>query len=120
MRPRLPLLGVRVHLSGSIPEEASQEQANAILSFVQKLAQAVFREGATLIHGSHPSLHRPLEAAARSFVAAGGERDALTLVRAQKFAVTSEQLAEIEAHREYCAVQIVPAIFGKPDETLVL
>lgn len=78
-----------------------------------------FEEGATLIHGSHPSFQEPLAAAAKRFASSEGERDALTLVRAQKFAMTREQLAEIDAQREYAAVQIVPAIFGKQNESLV-
>jgi patatin-like phospholipase/acyl hydrolase len=119
MPTRLPLLGVRIHLSGSIPEEASNGEASAIRSFVTKLAQAVFRGGATLIHGSHPTFEEPLAAAAKPFVSSGGERDALTLVRAQKFAVTKEQLAEMEVQREYAAVQVVPSTYGKPNESLV-
>jgi hypothetical protein len=117
--PRLPLLGVRVHLSGAIPDNASTNDANAISSFVTKLAEGVFLEGATLIHGSHPTFQEPLSTAAKSFVESGGERDALTLVRAQKFAVTAEQLAEIDAQRAYATVQVVPAIYGKPSESLV-
>jgi len=119
MNPRLPLLGVRIHLSGSVPEKTSNEQADAIRSFVQKLAQEVFREGGTLIHGSHPSFRLPLETAAKQFVQAGGQKDSLTFVRAQKYAVTAEQLVKIELEREYAAVQIIPAICGKPDESLV-
>src|SRR6267143_5804946 len=103
MPTRLPLLGVRVHLSGAIPDEASNDEAIAIEAFVTKLAQAVFRTGATLVHGSHPTFTEPLAAAAKSFVSSAGERDALTLVRAQKFAVTEEQLAKMEVQREYAA-----------------
>jgi hypothetical protein len=44
---------------------------------------------------------KPLEDGARPFVRAGGKRDALTLVRAQKFAATREQLVEIDRQREY-------------------
>src|SRR5436190_3492071 len=113
MPGRLPLLGVRIHLSGSVPDEAAADDAMSIRSFATKLAQTAFREGATLIHGSHPSFEQPLAAAAMAFVASGGERDSLTLVRAQKFATTKEQLAEIDAQRTYAAVQVVPATYGK-------
>src|SRR5436190_24398420 len=111
MKNRLPLNGVRVHLSGAIPDEATQAQSEKIGNFVLNFSLAVLREGGTIIHGSHPTFQKPLEAAAKPFVAAGGPREALTLVRAQKFAVTPEQLAEIEAQRKYSAVQIVPATF---------
>lgn len=45
----------------------------------------------------------------RKFIEAGGEIGSLTLVRAQKFAVTDEQSAEIEIQRQYATVQVVPA-----------
>lgn len=119
MATSLPLLGIRVHLSGAIHDNASTEQAKAIRLFVQRLSQAVFREGGTIIHGSHPTLQEPLENSAKQFVQAGGRKDALTFVRAQKYAVTAEQLAEIEKQREYAAVQIIPSVYGRPDESLV-
>lgn len=119
MLVRLPLLGVRVHLSGAIPDEASNDEANAMRAFVTKLAEAVFRAGATLIHGSHPTFIEPLAAAAKPFVASGGERDALTLVRAQNFAVTREHLAEMEVQREYAAVHVIPSTYGNPNASLV-
>ena len=63
---------------------------------MKALASRIFSEGGSVIHGSHPSLSKPLEDAARGFLHAGGEVGALTLVRAQKFAGTDEQIAEIE------------------------
>lgn len=119
MKTRLHLLGVRVHLSGSVPDDASKEQAEAIDAFVEKLAQAVFREGGTLVHGTHPTLTKSLEKAARAFIEAGGAKDALTLVRSQEFAVTGDHFVEIEKQREYCSVHIVPAMLDDGDESLL-
>lgn len=119
MKQRLPLHGIRVHLSGSVPDEATADQQNGIASFVEKFAGAVLREGGSLFHGSHPTFEAPLRAAAAPFVAVGGARDALTLVRAQVFATTAEQLEQIRAQRQYCAVQIVPALPGKPNQSLL-
>ena len=119
VKHRLPLNGIRVHLSGSIPDDATQEQSDGIASFVDKFARAVLREGGTLIHGSHPSFRQPLEAAALPFVSAGGRRDALTLVRAQEFATTIQELDDIELQRQYCAVQVVPMVMGEPNKSLV-
>src|SRR5260370_1419067 len=72
MKQRLPLHGIRVHLSGSIPDDATKEQSEGIALFVERFARAVLREGGTLIHGSHPTFDQPLQAAARPFVSAGG------------------------------------------------
>ncbi len=105
MTSRQPLAGVRIHLSGSAPDERQEE----ICLFVNKLSSRIFSEGGSVIHGSHPSLSKPLEDAARKFIEAGGEIGSLTLVRAQKFAVTDEQSTEIEIQRQYATVQVVPA-----------
>lgn len=114
-----PLRGIRIHLSGSIQENATQEEANSIARFVQKFTQAVLRDSGTLIHGNHPTFNIPLKEAAGSFVSAGGARDALILVRAQNRATTKEELAEIEAQRRYSTVQILPAVFGDVNRGLV-
>lgn len=105
MTSRLPLSGVRIHLSGSAPDDQNEE----ICLFVKTLASRIFSEGGSVIHGSHPSLSKALEDAARNFLEAGGQLGSLTLVRAQKFAETDEQIAEIDNQRQYAAVQIVPA-----------
>jgi patatin-like phospholipase/acyl hydrolase len=115
----VPLQAIRVHLSGSIPNDATEQQAKSIALFVERFAQAVLRDGGTLIHGSHPSFIGPLKAAASPFVSGGGASDALILVRAQKFAISTEHLREIEAQRQYATVQIVPAAFGDPSRSLV-
>lgn len=119
MSVRVPLRGIRLHLSGSIPDESTPEQRAGIASFVEKLAGVVLGMGGTLLHGSHPSFEPPLRAAASRFTAAGGSREALILVRAQRYASTPDQLAEIEAHRQYCSVQLIPSSASKPDQTLV-
>jgi patatin-like phospholipase/acyl hydrolase len=116
---RLPLQGIRIHLSGSIPDDANEQQRTSIAQFVERFAQAVLRDGGTLIHGSHPTFDAPLKAAAGRFVSAGGERDALILVRAQRFATTPEQLSEIEEQRQFSTVQIVPAVSEYRNRTLV-
>jgi uncharacterized protein len=113
------LRGIRVHLSGSIPDTATAEQVKSISLFVEKFAQAVFRDGGTLIHGSHPAFIPSLQTAAERFVAARGRKDALILVRAQKFAITSEQTKEIDVQRTYSAVQIVPADVSDINRSLV-
>jgi len=101
---RKPLAGVRVHLSGSIPDMQKEE----ICLFVKRLSTRIFGEGGAVIHGSHPSFIEPLEEAARAFIDAGGEIGTLTFLRAQKFSATAEQIEEIERQRKYAVVQVVP------------
>ena len=116
---QIPLQGIRVHLAGSIPDNATEQQAKLIALFVERFAQAILRDGGTLLHGSHPSFIGPLKARRGPFVSAEGSRDALILVRSQKFTISAEQLREIEAQRQYATVQIVPSAFGDINRGLV-
>lgn len=116
---RLPLVGVRIHLSGSIPDKLTEEEERVICSFVQEFATKIFSEGGSIIHGSHPTLRTPLEESARKFISTGGNKDALTLVRAQKYAIEKEHLKEIEYQREYSVVQIIPGSKEDNEKSLV-
>jgi uncharacterized protein len=118
-KPHLPLRGIRVHLAGSIPADATSEQADGIRSFVRTLTSALLSEGGTLIHGSHPTLIEPLKTAALAFIQAGGRRDSLALVRSQEFAVTEDQSDEIARQREYSVVEIIPYSYQSKNEPLV-
>ena len=97
------LAGVRVHLSGS-----NKELQADIADFVKKFAAKVFREGGSIVHGSHPSFTEPLRKAAEEFIQAGGSKGALTLVRAKSYS-TDQYTAEIEEQRTFASVEIVPA-----------
>lgn len=107
MANRQALSGARIHLSGSISPDTSSHAAE----FVEKLTQRIFAEGGSVVHGSHPTLIEPLKTAASQYIAAGGDKGALTLVRAKKFAVTPQQIDEIEAQRAFAAVQVAPVDF---------
>lgn len=119
MKSRLPLQGIRVHLAGSVPEQATPEQSAGIRAFVQKFTGALLQEGGTLIHGSHPSFQEPLKEAAKTFIEADGSREALTLVRSHKFSITDKDLEEVAAQREYSVVHIIPCAPGNKTESLV-
>jgi predicted acylesterase/phospholipase RssA len=118
-RTQIPLRGIRVHLAGSVPEKATSQEADGIKAFVQRFASELFREGGSIVHGSHSTLMEPLKSAAEAYIGAGGPRDALTLVRAAKWATTDGQLAEIAAERGYAAVHIIPGAQGSRTEGLV-
>lgn len=109
---------VRIHLAGSIHDSATDEQARGIREFVEKFARRVFREGGSIVHGSDPTLTPSLVRAAESFVSAGGNKEALTLVRSHQFANNPEQIAEIEALRKCLAVHIIPVHVGNPNRPL--
>ncbi len=49
------LTGIRVWLSGSLPDHDDAARAR-VTAVVREVADGLFRAGATLIHGSHPSL----------------------------------------------------------------
>lgn len=105
MNIRKPLAGIRVQLSGAIPDGGNDK----IGAFVNALATRIFNEGGCILHGSHPSLMEPLLRAAKNYIAAGGQSDALTLVRAIGYSKTAQQLAEIDAQRRLAQVHVVQA-----------
>jgi uncharacterized protein len=61
------LADARIWLSGSFPEEALPDEKRRIQQFVLEFAKAVFREGGTIVHGSHPDIREPLLTAAEQF-----------------------------------------------------
>jgi hypothetical protein len=74
------LSGVRIWLSGSIPDEATLEEAQRIRDFVSAFAQEVFRWGGHLVHGSHPTIREALLQAAQNYKARTKEKAGLTMV----------------------------------------
>src|SRR6185503_12200846 len=75
------LTGVRVWLSGSLPEvgiPTDKERAD-ILEFVSRFSAKVFQLGGHIIHGSHPSFTPTLLANASAYQMSGGKKDSLIL-----------------------------------------
>src|SRR5882724_10574826 len=77
--PTSDISGVRIWLSGSIPNEASPEEATRLKDFAKTLAKSAFREGAQVLHGFHPSLTPTLLEAAREYRATSERRAPLSL-----------------------------------------
>ena len=61
------LAHARIWLSGSFPEDAQPDEKIRIRQFVEEFAKAVFRQGGTIVHGSHPDIVGPLLTAAEQF-----------------------------------------------------
>ena len=73
------LAGVRIWLSGSIPDGVEEAEANKIRAFVGALAEAVLREGGTLVHGSQRTLREILLEVATKRKQALGKREGIIL-----------------------------------------
>lgn len=119
MTVKVPLRGVRIQLAAAVPDDATAQEAQGICDFVRQLSLAVFSEGGTVVHGSHPSLAEPLKEAAESFARAGGRRDALTLVRTHTYAQDERDLQIIAKQRHYASVHIIPESPHDPTKSLV-
>src|SRR5262245_59471993 len=72
--------GVRIWLSGSIPQDATVDERQRIERFTETLAKEVFRRVGRLVHGSHPTIRDTLVKAAQSHLATTGDKAGLVLV----------------------------------------
>jgi len=112
--------GVRVWISGSIPDDATEQQASKIRLFVTKLTEIVFRSGGKIIHGCHPSLMECLTSSAERFLSATGRRPSITLVYSNFFP-TGDSVAGIPKSRlAPCAELVATAACPTLDQSLAL
>ena len=75
-----PLSGVRIWLSGSVPAEFGQNEADRLKRCAKALARTAFQEGGTILHGFHPSITPTLVEAAKEYRAATGTKASLSLL----------------------------------------
>lgn len=113
------LKGVRVWLSGAIPDEASAAQAASIQAFVAEFSAEIFRCGGHIIHGSHPTVTPILLQQSDVYIAAGGRKDCLTLAVSRLWSKDVSKAA-VRDWREHCVVYETPEASGPSarDESL--
>lgn len=115
------LKGVRVWLSGSLPEPGSlsEKEQEAILDFVRRFSALVFRLGGHILHGSHPSFVPVLLEQARVHRENGGKKDCLTLVVSRYWSKDAGKVP-IDEWRRGCMVYETPEDSGENarDESL--
>lgn len=108
------LTGVRVWLSGSLPEvgiPTDKERAD-ILEFVSRFSAKVFQLGGHIIHGSHPSFTPTLLANASAYQMSGGKKDSLILA-VSRFWSKQPQNVPIYDWRQKCLVYETPEASGQ-------
>lgn len=95
-----PLRGIRVWLSGSIPDDDSMndEQKRNVILFVKELSKIIFREGGSIIHGAHPSITPYLLEESTSFTSVTGLKSPLTIAASRYF--YSKYKDEIERYNK--------------------
>lgn len=116
-----PLSGVRIWLSGSIPSESALEQPRRLEEFANLLADACFRAGATLVHGCHPTLVKPLLSAASDYRRKTGRKAPLSLVASAALREASGGFAGFSEQelREECEFRLTP-VTGDRDRSLAV
>jgi uncharacterized protein len=80
-----PLKGARIWLSGSIPDTPGVPDANSMRLFIEQLSGKIFRDGGSIIHGSHPTIWPMLLTQAEEYKAAGGSRECLTMAVSRQY-----------------------------------
>jgi patatin-like phospholipase len=114
--PRLnpaSLTGVRVWLSGSVPEAgvSSEKERADILEFVGRFSAKVFQLGGHIIHGSDPSFTPTLLRQSGTHLANGGKKDSLILA-VSRFWSKQPQAVPIDDWRQQCLVYETPEASG--------
>ena len=106
-----PLHGVRIWLSGAIPEEGDPLYASATRTFVAHFAERVFQAGGHILHGSHPTITPILLAEARKYIAKGGKKDCLTLAVSKLWSKNTKAVP-VQEWRQTCMVYETPEVTG--------
>lgn len=123
LRNAPPLNGIRVWLSGSLPErdQSTDEERAGILSFVSRFASSIFQSGGYIIHGAHPSLTPTLLTEANAYQERGGKKDCLTLVVSRLWS-KDHRAVPTEDWRKTCTVYETPESKGANarDESLTI
>ena len=112
-----PLKGARIWLSGSIPGTADGPDPAGIRSFVEQLAEQVFRDGGSIIHGSHPTIWPSLFKPAAEFQKANGTRDCLTMAVSRQFSSEPQKHGiDMNLWRSLSVVHEEPAETGEKEK----
>jgi len=108
-----PLHGVRIWLSGSLPEadRSTPQERESILEFVKTFSAAIFRLGGHIIHGSHPSFTPTLLEQVAIYQENGGKKDALTLAISRYWS-KNPQNVPLDDWRKKCLVYETPEASG--------
>jgi patatin-like phospholipase/acyl hydrolase len=100
--------GLRIWLSGSIPEHATEEDAEQVRRFVGAFAAEVFRRGGRLVHGSHPSIRDELLEAAGAYKVETGRKAGLVLVVSRHFSKDPKPNGiDVDAWNQVCAEPVI-------------
>lgn len=103
------LKNARIWLSGSIPKNASGEEAERIRQFVRTFAAESFRRGGIIVHGSHPSIRDVLLEVAKKYNdTVPGRRAGLILAVSQHFAKEAEKHGiDIDGWNAICGERVI-------------
>ena len=102
------LVGVRIWLSGAIPQDATAGDKERIESFARVFVREVFKRDGTIVHGSHPTIREILLDEAASYRRDHHDRAPLLLVVSQYFSHEAAKHAiDIPAWNALCSEPVI-------------
>ena len=51
-----PLKGARIWLSGAMPDGVDVAEAGRFTAFLERISARIFKDGVSIVHGSHPTV----------------------------------------------------------------
>jgi predicted acylesterase/phospholipase RssA len=111
-----PLKGARIWIAGSKPDGIDPAASQRFDDFLRRFGELVFRDGGSIVHGSHTTVIDPLIEAAKAHQEnAKGSRDCLLLAASKFYYARYKQ--DLERWRTHSIVHEEPAVEkGEPAE----
>jgi hypothetical protein len=114
-----PLKGARIWLSGAMPEGVDDAETERFTAFLERISARIFKDGGSIVHGSHPSVVDALLRSATTYQdphGAKGKRDCLMLAASKIY--HKQNKTKLDRWRRNSEVHEEPLVDGDEDKSM--